>query len=313
MNMKVSAIPLSDSTKKLINNINHPIRLQYEEFFYRKSEDKFIEQYKIISDDSWPDCSSYVDFTNLPVHIKTECETVHNFSPDKYLKAIQNDSKDLYKQKEYATTNDYIGSFLLRHKSIFQDKHIVDFACKYGEYSFLALLNGASSVLAIDVREDNIKVAKSIKEDLSISDTAIDFVVSNIHDHQKNKTLCNNCNTAFLLGIMYHIHDHVDVINSIFDNNVENIVIESGIFDHEKPIIWWKEEPTFEPMSGWHNYKNTIIVGYPTVSWFDLLANHYGYYKVDQQLYNCCVSINHPTEFTRPRAILLYQKNSNKD
>lgn len=306
--MKVSDIQLSDSTKKLINNINHTIRLKYEDFFYRKSENKFIEQYKIISDDSWPNCLSYNDFTNLPAHIKAECETVHKFSPEIYLKDIQNDSKNCYQQKEYATTNDHTGSFLLRHKSIFQDKHIVDFACKYGEYSFFALLNGASSVLAIDVRENNIKVAKSIKEDLSISDTAIDFVVSDIHDYQKNKTLCNNCNTVFLLGIMYHIHDHVDVVNSIFDNNVENIVIESGIFDHEKPIIWWKEEPTFEPLSGWHNCKNTIIVGYPTVSWFDLLAKHHGYYKVDQQLYTSSASINYSDKFARPRAILLYQK-----
>lgn len=40
----------------------------------------WIQDYNTIKDPSWPEITSVEDFDNLPDDIKTECETVHNFT-----------------------------------------------------------------------------------------------------------------------------------------------------------------------------------------------------------------------------------------
>lgn len=302
--MKVLNTNLSQETTNLIQQIIDPVSQQYISFHYNENEKEFVKKYNFVKDQSWPDCKSYNNFDSLPDQIKEECINIHGFSPQIYLDNIKKDSG--IQKFDFLKVYDDIIEFLLKHKNIIENQNIVDFACKQGELSFFAAFNNANSVLAMDIRKKNIDIACLIMNDSnikdSLKDSKLDFVISDIHDYQSNRQFCCGKNTAFLLGIMYHVHDHVDIIESIFSNNVENIVIESGIFEHEEPLIWWKTENTFDLRSGWHKSKNDIIVGHPTVSWFDLIANCYGYHKVDQKKYNIS------TEFHSPRAILLYKK-----
>jgi hypothetical protein len=41
--------------------------------------------YQAVKDSSWPDIQTYFDFTQLPAHIKNECNELHNFQPMKIL------------------------------------------------------------------------------------------------------------------------------------------------------------------------------------------------------------------------------------
>ena len=302
--MKVSNTPLSQNTKNLIQQINHPIFQQYTDYYYNKIESKFVAQYNIIKDPTWPDCNAYNKFDKLPDAIKQECIDVHDFSPKIYYNSVKKDF-GTYKLQTYVTVIDTVAEFLQKHIDVIKNKNVIDFACKQGAVSFLAKLYNANSVLGMDVRQDNIDIANLTMHDLQLN---VDFVLSNIHEYETNKKLCEDKNTALLLGIMYHVHDHVDIIDSIFGNNLDNVIIESGIYDDTQPLIWWKTEPTFQLLSGWHESKNNILVGYPTIAWFDLIADYYGYTKIDQVKYSSAVSKDSPKDYLLPRAILLYKK-----
>jgi len=302
--MKVSSTPLSEKTKNLIQQINNPILEQYSHFYYRKNESKFVAQYNVIKDLTWPDCKTYQEFNKLPDAIKQECIKVHNFSPEIYHAAVKKDF-GTYNIQTHISVIDTLTQFLQKHVEVIKNKNVIDFACKYGAVSFLAKTYGANSVLGMDVRQDNIDIANSIQNDLQLN---VDFVRNDIHEYSSNKKLCKDKDTAFLLGIMYHVHDHVDIIDSIFSNNLDNIIVESGIYDNSEPLIWWKSEPTFQLLSGWHDSKENILVGYPSIAWFDLLAEHYGYSKIDQVKYNTALSKDNPEDYLLPRAIILYKK-----
>lgn len=302
--MNVSNTPLSENTKNLLTQIYNPIFKQYTSLYYNNLESKFVAQYNVIKDSSWPDCTSYRKFDKLPDAIKKECINLHNFSPKIYYESVKKDF-GTYHTQTHVTVRDTVAAFILKHIDVIKNKDVIDFACKEGSVSCLASLYKANSVLGMDVRQDNIDIACSIRNDLQLN---INFVLSNLHDYETNKKLCNDKDTALLLGIMYHVHDHVDIIASIFCNNVKNIIIESGIYEDEQPLIWWKTEPTFELRSGWHDNKNEIIVGFPTIAWFDLVANYYGYTKINQVKYNIPSSISRPKDYPGPRAILLYKK-----
>ena len=302
--MKVSATPLSEKTKNLIRQTNNPILEQYSTFYYNKNESKFVAQYNIIKDSTWPDCNSYQEFNKLPNAIKQECIKIHNFSPEIYHDAVEKDF-GTYKVQTHITVIDTMTQFLQKHVEVIKNKNVVDFACKYGAVSFLAKTLEANSVLGMDVRQANIDIANSIQNDLQLN---VDFVCSDIHEYSSNKKLCQDKDTAFLLGIMYHVHDHVDIVDSIFSNNLDTIIVESGIYDSLEPLIWWKSEPTFQLLSGWHDSKENILVGYPSIAWFDLLAEHYGYSKVDQVKYSTSLSKDNPEDYLLPRAIILYKK-----
>ena len=302
--MNVSNTPLSEHTKNLFTQIYKPIFEQYTNFYYNNLESKFVAQYNVIKDPTWPDCTAYSKFDKLPEAIKQECVDVHNFSPQIYYESVKRDF-GTYHTQTHVTMNDTIAEFILKNIDVIENKNVIDFACKDGAVSCLASLYKAHSVLGMDVRQDNIDIACSIRQDLQLD---INFVLSNLHDYETNKILCKDKDTALLFGIMYHVHDHVDIIDSIFCNNVKNIIIESGIYENEQPLIWWKTEPTFELRSGWHDSKNEIIVGFPTISWFDLIANYYGYTKINQVTYNMPSSKNSPNDYPGPRAILLYKK-----
>jgi 2-polyprenyl-3-methyl-5-hydroxy-6-metoxy-1,4-benzoquinol methylase len=304
--MNVSNTPLSEKTKNLIQQINSPIFEQYTNFYYNKIESKFVAQYKILKDLTWPDCDAYIKFDKLPDEIKQECIDVHNFSPEIYYNSVKKDlGSKSYKVQTHVTVIDTLADILQKHVHVIENKNVIDFACKQGAVSFLAKSYNANSVLGMDVRQDNLDIANSKMHDLQVK---VNFVLGDIHNYETNKKLCKDKDTAFLLGIMYHVHDHVDIIDSIFSNNLENIIIESGIYEDKKPLIWWKTEPTFQLLMGWHASKKTILVGYPTISWFDLIADYYGYTKIDQVKYNISVSKDNPKDYLLPRACLIYKK-----
>ena len=64
--MNVSNTPLSEHTKNLFTQIYKPLFEQYTNFYYNNLESKFVAQYNVIKDPTWPDCTAYSKFDKLP-------------------------------------------------------------------------------------------------------------------------------------------------------------------------------------------------------------------------------------------------------
>jgi 2-polyprenyl-3-methyl-5-hydroxy-6-metoxy-1,4-benzoquinol methylase len=233
--------------------------------------------YLAIKDESWPECNTFEDFEALPESIRNECINVHEVSPDihkqKFVKNLANYFELPPKDYQLQTVLDNI--------DLVDSKHIVDFACNFGGFSFACWKHGASSVVGFDVRDDNLKMAHALQDFYQVPTDQVKFIKLDIHDYTAVTELCKNKHTAFVPGVLYHVHDHYQILLSIVKAKVPNIIIETARSDQIKnsndPLIWWKIENTYELVSGWASDHINIPVGYPNCAWFELIMGHLGY------------------------------------
>lgn len=310
MNME---IPLSQKTTVLIDRILSTIRPEYIKSAFTDQEPSWLSTYNAIKDDSWPKCYTYNDFDALPVHIKQECINIHNFSEKIFKDSIIKDADRLFQSLNSIKLNYDVLTALTDNLHIINDKKVIDFGCNYGYWSIFASLNNALSTIGADVRQDNISIANSIKHDLNIDDHRLSFVNHDIHDYSATTKLCSDKNTVLLLGLMYHVHGHYDILKSVCQPSVKHVLIESAeakeIEDTTVPLIHWRNESTLELVSGSNGTDKTALVGYPNIAWFDLAMTQLNYKKVSEQKYFTYISSNKIDQFKRTRIILLYEQN----
>lgn len=246
--------------------------------------------YNNIKDPSWPNCNSILDFDNLPIDIQNECRTVHKFSPELYF------NKDMtYDQWTPDEKFDYTVSGLVRTKNIILDnlefitnKNLIDIGCHIGDMSYYSLYHGARSVLATNIRSEYLDIAK---EYLGLAGYTDQFTtqLADIHNYRATTELVQGKDTVLFLGLLYHIHDHYSVLESITRAGPTTIIIETcqdpAIVNDPNPLIFWGTEPTENPWHGWYESNSRCLVGFPNPSWIDLAMNTLGYSKVKETHY----------------------------
>lgn len=303
-------IILSNSTKDLISSIYKSIKEKYIVTSYEELESDWARQYDVIKGSNWPKCKNYEDFKNLPEDIKTECIQQHNFSPDIYYDSVINEANSKFKIPNEISLRNDVDSFLISHSYVLQNKKIIDLACNFGYFSVFCHNQGSSNVVGIDVRSENIQVAKSIQKDLNLFDKKIEFKTGDLHDYSKIKNLCADKDTVLLLGIMYHVHDHFEILKTVCQPNVSYVVIESGensdIIDSDQPLIWWRNEFTFDLLAGFSNNKGNTLVGYPNAAWFDLAMKILNFKRVGYNRESTYISCNKLEKYKQFRSMYLY-------
>lgn len=293
--------------EQLHYDIENPISMQLIEYNLQKSLSLWKEKFDAIKDSSWPSCHTFEDFYKLPTHIQTECVNIHKFSPEIWKKSIADDAFESFSMD----TPEHVKYIMTKYSDIIVGKDIVDFACNTGVYSFACWEAGAKSVLGFDIRDSNILMANAIKNYLDIHDDQLKFVKADIHDHKMVSQMCKNKDTVLIPGVLYHVHDHYEILNAVAENRPKNIVIETGeseqIMDSQEPLVWWRLEPTFENTSGWHKNLRHVPVGYPNLSWFEMIAGQLGYRLVGTKRHTVSPSKNNVQEFARIRSIQVYE------
>lgn len=305
-------ILLSNSTKDLISSIYKDFKEKYIVVLYKELESHWASQYDVIKAANWPKCKKYEDFKNLSEDIKTECRQKHNFSPDIYYDTVINEVDSLFRYSDEISLRKNIESFLISHSYILQNKKVVDLACNFGYFSVFCHNQGSSNVVGIDVRSENIKVAKSIQKDLNLFDKKIEFKTEDLHDYSKIKNLCADKDTVLLLGVMNHVHDHFEILKTVCQPNVSYVVIESGehlnIIDSDQPMIWWKNECSLDLLAGFYNNSENILVGYPNVTWFDLAMKSLNFKRVDYHRDSSFINGVKSEKYKEFRSVYLYAR-----
>ena len=306
-------IPLSETTVNAIRALYVPLRKQYIDFNLKAQEANWAQSYDIIKDSSWPECKGYEDFDRLPDVIRSECANIHQFSPDLLKQAITNDADKFFQVGNEYVLNQELLEMLDQNIDIIQNKKIIDIGCNFGHWSAFAHHNNCLNVLGVDARQDNIDIALLLQQQLEISNTQMKFELCDVHQHDRISQLCVDRDTVFLLGVMYHMHDHYDILKSICQSNVKNIVIvnceATEIIDSDMPLIWWKYEPTFELFAGFCENQTRALVGYPNPAWIDLTMNELGFSKKVYKRYHRSTSSQHGTEkFKQFTSIFLYER-----
>jgi 2-polyprenyl-3-methyl-5-hydroxy-6-metoxy-1,4-benzoquinol methylase len=270
--------------------------------------DQWKEKYNVIKDVSWPSCDSFEEFENLPTKIKNECIEIHNFSPEIWKKHLIEDSIKPF-SLEIA---DHVKDIMISFSDSIVGQDIVDFACNTGNYSFACWKAGANSVVGFDVRQEHIIIANAIKNYYGIDDSKVQFKLADVHDYDGVLELCKNKSTALIPGLLYHVHDHYEILKTVSQTDIKNIIIETGenknIMNSSEPLIWWRTEHTLDNISGWHNHDLKIPVGYPNLSWFKMIMSNLNYNWVSTTVRTGSVSKNSPEEFKQHRSIHVFQR-----
>jgi len=252
-------------------------------------ESSFVQKYNEIKDSSWPIIQTYNDFYNLPKALITECREHHNFCPDIWFKDIEADAYWHSKTRletEISSYDSYELDWILQHKEIFQNQNVIDFACHTGHMSFFCLEQGAKKVLGVDVRQSHVDAAKGVQEILKISNEVLEFKVADLHDYSNTARLCQDKDTVLLFGIMYHVHDHVNILNAVLQPSVKHVIIEVGnatsIVDLPEPLIHWKLETTEKHDAGSDSFgKKVIPIGYGNLSWYKYIMAYFDFDLID--------------------------------
>jgi 2-polyprenyl-3-methyl-5-hydroxy-6-metoxy-1,4-benzoquinol methylase len=277
------------------------------------SKNFMIESYNNIKDESWPVCNDLKDLHKLPKHIIDECRDIHGFD---FLIYQEGEDIDAERWSKFSS-GDYPVSELVRYKHVIldlqkylKDKKIIDFACHAGMISLLALHAGAEFVTATNVRPEFVKLAEKM---LTLSGHKnFSTEIADLHDYQNNQRLCKDVDVVLLYGIMYHVHDHCQILESIIKSMPKTIIIDTwidnNIIDNDAPMMSWDIESSSGVWNGWFNGVENVFVGAPNVKWFELFMNTQDYKLVyDKKYFSSRVRDSGSPKFKR--AVMVFERN----
>lgn len=270
---------------------------KYYEFLYSKdnyfktvTEPIIIESYNSIKAETWPDCFTLDDISKLPSNILEECNNIHKFNPMIWTKnKIDNDTWHNYQGGSYPIQD------LIRFKyNIFdnldciKDKKIVDLAGHTGLFSLLSLYSGAKHAITTNVRQQFLDIASDCMELAGYKDQ-YQSLFADLHDYQLTTDICKNADTVFLFGTIYHLYDHMLVLESIAKANPSTIIIDQpedpNIMDLNIPMISWNVEPTDSWTDGWAKGKDKVFSGLPNKVWLDTAMDLLNYKSSNSKRY----------------------------
>jgi 2-polyprenyl-3-methyl-5-hydroxy-6-metoxy-1,4-benzoquinol methylase len=252
----------------------------------KESELIFLESYEKIRDNTWPNIDNIKDFANLPEQIKKECIEVHKFSEE-----IFYDSNIAFDKFQPSVDFSYNPDQLLRTKSVvldnaeyITDKKVIDLCCSYGTMALPIACYNPRHLTLMDIRTGLLDLVNEAMCLLEKNPTTWHSVQADIHDYESNTQICKDQDTVFLCGLLYHVHDHFAILESITKACPDTIIIETNekkhIKDLTEPIIVFEKESTVEAHRGFEKNKEEILVGHPNTAWLDTAMNLLGYNKI---------------------------------
>ena len=291
--------------RNVLVDASHNTKKKFVDYYIKtNNQQSWTNSYNNIKDATWPECNSFQEFYNLPEYIQQECKHQHQFCPETFvnrlaLEAEQQFDQSLTVQKQKPE----LEQVLLNNLHIIKDKKVIDFACNDGRWSVFSLLHQCADIVGVDARHENVATATAIKNSSFESDNNINFILGDIHNTSNNQQLCAGRDTVFLFGIMYHVYNHNKIIQSICCPSVKHVVIESKVIESITPTVEWIIEPTHNRGLAWDSNNTELLIGIPSVAFFDLVFEQLGYKKTLEQRY-----VRQMSDPNRNRAILLYEK-----
>lgn len=201
------------------------------------------------------------------------------------------------------------GAIIKDNKKFISNKTILDIGCHLGYLSLFCLHNNAKHVIGTNVRDNELEIANEICHNAGY--TSYEFKYQDLYNLKELKNLCDTVDTVILSGVLYHVHNHYDLLECIFSSSAENVIIETNLSPLEMgenakhPCIFWNFEESSEPTAGWYKNKEKIFTGCPNSRWIKDIFNHFG---IDIEYFNK-IEYTNDKEKLRKRLIITGTKN----
>lgn len=229
-----------------------------------------------------------------------DVENIKRFLPDKryyeysYHKLLDNPSAVFSEWKdwdEWTYPTQDLNRFrwiIVDNLDIIAGKTVVDFGCHLGYLSLFCLHNNAKFVTATNIRDHCLDIAKEVVA-LAGFESRFRAVIADLHDYAVNTELSKGVDTVLLSGVMYHVHDHYEILKSVTDSRPRSIIIDTlenvDIMNDPEPRINWKSEPANVDINGKFKDQETVEIGHPNFAWIRQAMESLGYRSKKYNVY----------------------------
>lgn len=169
-----------------------------------------------------------------------------------------------------------IQSQLLNNIELIKNKKILDLGCNRGEYLYPCLELGCESIVGAQPMNDYNEIINQGLYHLKYQDKA-KVVWGDVYDLEGIRELIKDKDTVLLLGLMYHINNHYQLLETITRSDVTGLVIDISIFlyqlenwNNKLPLMVWNSESQDSATTGWELNgvnSNKTLVGWPNAAW----------------------------------------------
>ena len=94
-----------------------------------------------------------------------------------------------------------------------KNKRVLDVACHLGYTSLFCLHNDASYVTGTNVRDFELSIAREVTGLAGYSNC--NFVNSDLYNLAEFASQCDDHDTVFLCGILYHVNNHYEILQTV--------------------------------------------------------------------------------------------------
>jgi predicted nicotinamide N-methyase len=167
------------------------------------------------------------------------------------------------------------------HKKFISGSTVLDLGSHDGRWAFAALKAGAKKVISIEARQDLVDAQHRIFKNRGIESSQYAAMTGNGLDLMNTSKV--DCDVVMLLGIFYHIHNHIHWVEAIRRTGAQYVIIDTGLTasaDQSDQIVRFKVEDTslktsspFETISG----NRWAVGGHPSRGFVTFAFRVFGY------------------------------------
>ena len=115
------------------------------------------------------------------------------------------------------------------------DAIALDIACNEGWFAHKLLEWGASRVVGIDIREQNIRRAMLVRDHLGISPERLDFAVGSVYELDPDEL--GTFDVVLCIGLIYHLENPIGALRVSRALCRDLCVVATQVTRHNAPIV----------------------------------------------------------------------------
>jgi hypothetical protein len=156
------------------------------------------------------------------------------------------------------------------NRRLIDGARVLDLASHDGRFSFAALQNGAASVTGIEHEPHLVAKANENMEFHEVERGRYEFLLGDMFDLIPR--LEHSCDVVFCFGILYHINDHMRLLQAIAEHEPKTLIIDSNMSHVGRAVIELRA-----PVAGSPPPAGAQLEGWPSRTGLDAMLSSFGW------------------------------------
>jgi methyltransferase family protein len=155
------------------------------------------------------------------------------------------------------------------NRALIEGARVLDLASHDGRFTFAALQNGAAHVVGIEHEPHLVRKANENLEHHEVPRERYEFVLGDMFDRIPE---LEPCDLVFCFGILYHINDHMRLLQTIAELAPKSLIIDSNISHIGHAAIELRA-----PVAGSPPPVGAQLEGWPSKTGLDAMLSSFGW------------------------------------